>query len=78
MRQYRINVGEAMVFPDKKLHTIHLFPQKVSNEQVSFNYLNSSVASLKQLMDSLNEKTFSISMNHNNLDSVSWDSMEGL
>ena len=78
MRQHRINVGEAMVFPDKKFHTFHLFPQKVSNEQVNLNHLNSSLASLKQLIDSLNEKTFSISMKYNNLDSVGWGSIESL
>ena len=78
VKQHKLNIGETMVFPNAKPHIFHLYVKSLSTESVDHVHLESSIASLKHLMDSLDLKTVSISRKDNNIEPISWDLMEGL
>ena len=78
VKKYKPNVGESVVFPNAKPFIFHLFVKSQSTESLNHAHLESSIMSLKHLMDSLNVKTVSISRNDNNIEPISWDSIENL
>ena len=78
LRPHNPNVGETMVFPDTKPLTFHRFVKSRAVEPVNYLHLKSSMTSLKHLMDTLDVKTVNISKIDNNIEPISWDSIEYL
>ena len=69
-------IGEVMVFTHNNRYVFGLIVKRKYDEQLFLNHISSAVAALKNAMETLKVKSVKISKKGNDLDQVSWLSIE--
>ena len=77
-RKFSIDQIQAYNVHGGTQHIFHLFSKVSSVEQQNFRHLASSLSSLKNLMESLNVKSISLSKSDNNIEPIKWNCFEYL
>nr|XP_012151327.1 PREDICTED: uncharacterized protein LOC105663898 [Megachile rotundata] len=78
MQQYHIELGDAMVFPHDKYSVYLLFYKIEPQDELDFSHVESSLKSLKTLLDTLGSKTFSLLVDSDRFNASERNDITGL
>lgn len=76
IKQYQVNIGDAMAFPNDRYYIFLLFCKGTFQETLNFAHVESSLKSLKALIDSLNLRAFSVSKDLDSFSISEWNCVE--